>query len=243
MTGSSTWAGGTVDTATTLQNAVDEKRAEHINGVAAFAVALQGKLGSAASLIGEHNDLASRLAIGIGADGTLTSAEPGDLCVSCRLTKTGWLVCDGAEYNRSTFSDLFDEIGTAYGPGNGSTTFNVPDFRGRVPIGVGTGVGGGSSGVGLPAGGSTLGTISRGSWKGEDAHGLTGNESGIQAHRHQQTGAGAVGGSTITVAQSNLDSNQIIGVINFTENVAAANAIEVHNNIQPVMGVNFFIKV
>jgi microcystin-dependent protein len=52
---------------------------------------------------------------------------------------TGWLLCDGAEISRTTYSDLFALIGTTYGVGNGSTTFNIPDLRGRVIMGVGTG--------------------------------------------------------------------------------------------------------
>jgi phage-related tail fiber protein len=43
----------------------------------------------------------------------------------------GWLKCNGAAISRTTFSDLFEAIGTAYGAGNGSTTFNVPDLRGE----------------------------------------------------------------------------------------------------------------
>lgn len=48
---------------------------------------------------------------------------------------TGWLLCNGDAVSRSTYADLFAVIGTTYGSGNGSTTFNVPDFRGRVPAG------------------------------------------------------------------------------------------------------------
>lgn len=48
---------------------------------------------------------------------------------------TGFLLCQGQEVSRTTFSVLFAAIGTTYGAGNGTTTFNVPDFRGRVPVG------------------------------------------------------------------------------------------------------------
>ena len=44
---------------------------------------------------------------------------------------TGYLVCDGSEVSRTTYSDLFALIGTMYGNGDGSTTFNLPDFRGQ----------------------------------------------------------------------------------------------------------------
>lgn len=43
----------------------------------------------------------------------------------------GWLMCDGSAVSRTTYADLFLAIGTAYGSGDGSTTFNLPDFRGR----------------------------------------------------------------------------------------------------------------
>jgi microcystin-dependent protein len=48
---------------------------------------------------------------------------------------TGWLLCDGSPVSRTTYSLLFAVVGTAYGAGDGSTTFNLPDLRGRVPLG------------------------------------------------------------------------------------------------------------
>lgn len=46
----------------------------------------------------------------------------------------GWSQCDGKALSRETYSELFTAIGTSYGSGDGSTTFNIPDLRGRVPI-------------------------------------------------------------------------------------------------------------
>ena len=54
---------------------------------------------------------------------------------------TGYLTCDGSAVSRSTYSNLFSAIGTTYGVGDGSTTFNLPDLRGVVPRGVGTSTG------------------------------------------------------------------------------------------------------
>jgi microcystin-dependent protein len=54
---------------------------------------------------------------------------------------SGWLVCDGSAVSRFTYSALFAVIGTTFGAGNGSTTFNVPDLRSRAPMGAGTGTG------------------------------------------------------------------------------------------------------
>ena len=48
------------------------------------------------------------------------------------IAPSGWLFCDGAAVSRSAYSQLFDAIGTAYGSGNGSTTFNVPDQSGSI---------------------------------------------------------------------------------------------------------------
>ena len=48
----------------------------------------------------------------------------------------GWLLCDGSAVSRADYADLFTAIGTTYGSGDGSTTFNLPDLSGRVVIGV-----------------------------------------------------------------------------------------------------------
>lgn len=49
----------------------------------------------------------------------------------------GWLLCDGAAISRTVYSVLYTAIGTNYGAGDGSTTFNLPDLEGRVPVGKG----------------------------------------------------------------------------------------------------------
>lgn len=48
---------------------------------------------------------------------------------------SGFLLCDGTAVSRTTYADLFAVIGTSFGVGDGSTTFNVPDFRQRYPMG------------------------------------------------------------------------------------------------------------
>ena len=54
---------------------------------------------------------------------------------------TGWLICNGAAVSSTTYATLFGIVSTTWGAGDGSTTFNLPDLRGRAPIGVGTGSG------------------------------------------------------------------------------------------------------
>ena len=47
----------------------------------------------------------------------------------------GYLICDGAAVSRATYSNLFSAIGTVHGAGNGTTTFNLPNLKGRIPVG------------------------------------------------------------------------------------------------------------
>jgi len=54
---------------------------------------------------------------------------------------SGWLECDGSNVSRSTFSDLFNAIGTTFGAGDGSTTFGLPDLRGEFVRGWDNGKG------------------------------------------------------------------------------------------------------
>jgi microcystin-dependent protein len=51
---------------------------------------------------------------------------------------TNWVLCDGSAISRATYADLFTALSTTYGSGDGSTTFNVPDLRGRIAVGKGT---------------------------------------------------------------------------------------------------------
>jgi microcystin-dependent protein len=54
---------------------------------------------------------------------------------------TNWLICDGRAISRTTYATLYAKIGTTWGVGNGTTTFNIPDLRGRVTVGAGSGSG------------------------------------------------------------------------------------------------------
>jgi microcystin-dependent protein len=51
---------------------------------------------------------------------------------------SGWLLCDGLEYSRTTYSELYAVIGTAYGAGDGTNTFNVPNFQAAFLRGAGS---------------------------------------------------------------------------------------------------------
>ena len=79
-----------------------------------------------------------------------------------------FLLCDGAAVSRSTYADLFAVCSTTYGAGDGSTTFNLPDLRGRVPLGAGTGAQNGGSGSGVITGGTALTSRTRGAFAGDE---------------------------------------------------------------------------
>lgn len=147
---------------------------------------------------------------------------------------TGWLLCDASAVSRTTYAALFAIVSTTYGVGNGTTTFNVPDMRGRIPVGVGTGTGGGASGTGLPSGGSALTVVSRASWKGEETHVLIVGE--LAAHTHTVPFTSGGGLSTTHIQANN--GTPTVG----NETSGSTGSDTAHNNIQPVLGVNFLIK-
>lgn len=68
--------------------------------------------------------------------GEKTKVMPGTIEVySKNSTPDGYLLCNGQAVSRTTYANLFAVIGTTYGEGDGSTTFNLPDFRGKTAIG------------------------------------------------------------------------------------------------------------
>jgi len=89
---------------------------------------------------------------------------PGTIAyVGMNSTPTGWLKANGAAVSRTTYADLFSAIGTTYGAGNGSTTFNLPDLRGEFIRGF-------SDGRSVDSG-RTFGSFQKGSLTGIDGPG------------------------------------------------------------------------
>ena len=146
---------------------------------------------------------------------------------------SGWLLCDGASYLRTTYPALYTAIGTTFGSADG-THFNVPDMRGRLPIGTGTGTGGGLSGTGLPTGGTALTARSLGAWLGEETHTLITTEMPSHVHTVGTSNPGG-GNAPVNGSYTAPGSAQITSM-------SPAGGDGAHNNIQPTMTVNFIIK-
>lgn len=92
----------------------------------------------------------------------------------------GWLLCDGSAVSRTTYAALFAVIGTTYGSGNGSTTFNVPNLTNRMAVGSG-----GTYTRGQSGGAATV-TLTSGQVPSHD-HGSSGNHNHGSAGGHSHT--------------------------------------------------------
>lgn len=95
----------------------------------------------------------------------------------------GWLLCYGQAVSRTTYKNLFARIGTTYGAGDGSTTFNLPDCRGRAIIGKDN-MGGTAANRVTTAGGGIDGTT-LGAAGGAEKHQLTAAQ--MPKHTHPNT--------------------------------------------------------
>ena len=74
------------------------------------------------------------------AGGTLYADNPigSILPYGGAIAPSGWFICQGQAISRTTYAELFAVIGTTFGSGNGSTTFNLPDLRNKAVMGAGT---------------------------------------------------------------------------------------------------------
>ncbi|MEN6644311.1 MAG: tail fiber protein [Armatimonadia bacterium] len=148
---------------------------------------------------------------------------------------TGWALCQGQAISRTTFATLFAVIGTTYGAGNGSTTFNVPDLRGRVVAGKDDMGGVAANRLTGTSGGVTGSTL--GASGGTETHLLTVTE--IPAHSHVITydRESPQGGSGDNAAW-NLRATG--GAYSGTTTSVGGGAA--HNNVQPTLIMNYIIK-
>ena len=139
---------------------------------------------------------------------------------------SGWLLCAGQAVSRTTYADLFTAIGTTFGVGDGSTTFNLPDLRGRVVAGKDDM--NGTAANRLTTGGSGINGASLGASGGTQTHTLITAE--IPAHTH---GGGIAGGGS---EQFTGGGSQAVA------NTGSTGGGGAHQNTQPTLILNKIIK-
>lgn len=127
-------------------------------------------------------------------------------------TPTNWLLCDGREVSRETYSELFAAIGTIWGAGDGSTSFNLPDFTDKFTLGAG-------------------GDVDLAETGGEKEVTLTVEQ--IPPHTHTLPGAGGGSGQT-TFTRVN---TEVASVQSYSTGGG-----QPHNNMPPYVGSYYIIK-
>lgn len=145
----------------------------------------------------------------------------------------GWALCNGQILAVAQNTALFQVIGTTYG-GNGVTTFALPDLRGRIPLGAGTGPG--------------LTDRPHGEYDGSETHTLGVAE--LPQHNHALRGAA---GNGFTDSPGNMvPARDAAAIPQYAttadaslapEAVIAAGGSQPHNNLQPFLVVNYIIAL
>ena len=163
----------------------------------------------------------------------------------------GWLLCYGQAVSRTTYAALFSLMGTIYGAGDGSTTFNLPDLRGRVVAGKDDMGGVSADRLTNQSGGLNGDTL--GATGGSETHTLTTaqmpNHSHTASvtdpgHSHTVLGwtnslGGIAAGAGVGYYQSIATSHSVTGI---SVSIGATGSGQAHNNAQPTIILNKIIK-
>lgn len=138
----------------------------------------------------------------------------------------GWMICDGRAISRTTYADLFAIIGESFGIGDGETTFNIPNVKGKTLVGV-------------DANDNDFGVI--GKSLGEKNHVLTISEMPKHYHNMYENGRLVYWDAHLTSVGGPGSGSSIQTTWN--NRTAETGNNKEHNNIQPSLVVNTVIKV
>lgn len=154
---------------------------------------------------------------------------------------TGYLLCDGSSVSSTNYLALHAVISNTYGgsayTGGSGLNFNLPDLRGRFPMGAGTGSGLNASGTGAPSGTAQT-ARTRGQWGGEETHLLTTAE--MPAHNHSSTNS--LLAYVATGGGANLNSGSTYNIYNASSLLNNTGGGGRHAVVPPFVVLNYIIK-
>lgn len=145
------------------------------------------------------------------------------------LSVGDWLECNGQNVSRTTYATLFGKIGIVHGPGDGFSTFTLPDARRRSRVGKG--------GVGTGTLGNAVGNTG-----GEETHTETGAESGLPNHSHTQNATDNIGATFTGPLQNGATSGNAVANANFGIVNAGPSNGSAQNVYHPVIVCGVWIK-
>jgi microcystin-dependent protein len=153
-----------------------------------------------------------------------------------------WQLCDGSAILRSTYATLYAVIGTTFGSGNGTTTFNVPNYTDRMPRGVGAaalgGTGGSADAIVVSHTHTATSTSASTSTVTDPGHNHTYNSSGIDGSIDGSGSSSILTGNTSTATTGiSVSTATTTSTINASTGSSGTNA-----NLPPYLGINFIIK-
>jgi microcystin-dependent protein len=162
---------------------------------------------------------------------TLANSVPtgGLMMWSTGTAPSGWLLCAGAAVSRSTYSALFAIIGTTFGVGDGSTTFNVPNYTNRMPYGTTVGATGGSADAVVV---SHTHTATSTVTDPGHSHSISFQSTAFGSDYGSNAGGSTAGSGTGTSTTG----------ISVSTSVASAGSSGTNANLPPYLGINFIIK-
>lgn len=180
------------------------------------------------------DDAGTETALGGSSSGAVPSGSVTAYAGSS--APSGWLLCYGQAISRTTYATLFAAIGTAYGTGDGSTTFNIPDLRGRAPFGKDDM--GGTAANRLTAAGAGITGTTLGASGGAETVTLTVAQ--LAAHSHSASTNALAMGSAGSGAPSM--QNQDTSPATASVSIGSTGSDSAHQNTPPALVLNYIIK-